>query len=253
VIFAIQDTNKKILENINRPDVGWEAHKVIANKLTRRHPEIVIRAQLIVGLPGQNVESWHQTLIEVTEKNMIPEISINYPLPASPAMLDPEYQDKFQFEYVRSNVVDFGRQIDSIVIPRHCYSFSPKDLVEMVMLSTIYTVCAEIKLFCLVYLKQSIDITPMINDLMSSTYYKKLQTQLFKNWTQDNNFYFYGPNDDRSAQSAVEAFAYRLFYQPKIYEKIVTKSLPKDLKKTLDSPDSKCAFKEFKETLDVEF
>jgi tRNA A37 methylthiotransferase MiaB len=101
--FSVQDINPQVLDNINRPDVGWDVHVAMANELQTKYPHLIVKAQLIYGLPGQTPASWRQTLAAVAQQNILPIIFLNEPLPASPAIYDAEYQRKFQYEYVHSN------------------------------------------------------------------------------------------------------------------------------------------------------
>jgi tRNA A37 methylthiotransferase MiaB len=122
--FAVQDTNETVLQNIDRPDVGWTVHAAMIDELHEKYPEYFSKIQMIYGLPGQTVASWRETLRTVTQKRLITRIFFNEPLPASPALTDPEYQRKFQFEYVVSNRISGGVGDYSTKIPKKCISFS---------------------------------------------------------------------------------------------------------------------------------
>lgn len=187
--FSIQDTNDNVLKNINRPDVGWEVHAAMADELRQTHPHMEIRAQLIYGLPGQTAVSWRETLKQITSKNILPEIYINEPLPASPAMYDPEYQRNFQFEYVMSHKVTWDNEYNSLV-PKKCISFDQRQLVDMAVLSSAYTGLVLIKIFVARILKTSLDIEPIVDDFLTQDWYKNLHDNLYQNWTTQQNFFF---------------------------------------------------------------
>ena len=134
--FSVQDINQQVLDNINRPDVGWDVHVAMADELREKYPHLIVKAQLIYGLPGQTPTTWRQTLEQVTRQNILPVIFLNEPLPASPAIYDPEYQRRFQYEYVHSNRI-LGTMYSS-KIPKKSSSFDQQDLVHMNLLSAMY-------------------------------------------------------------------------------------------------------------------
>jgi tRNA A37 methylthiotransferase MiaB len=144
--FSIQDTNQEVLKNINRPDVGWDVHLSMANELQKTYPRQIIKGQLIYGLPGQTTATWRQTLEQVTQANIFPVIFLNEPLPASPAIYDPEYQNKFKFEYLQSNRILVDQKIYSSLIPKKSSSFDQSDLVHMNLLNSLYLALVVINL-----------------------------------------------------------------------------------------------------------
>jgi hypothetical protein len=187
--FSIQDTNHEVLKNINRPDVGWDVHLSMANELQKTYPQQVIKGQLIYGLPGQTVASWRQTLEQVTQANILPVIFLNEPLPASPAIYDPEYQNKFKFEYLQSNRILVDK-IYSSLIPKKSSSFDQCDLVHMNLLNAVYFALAVINLALTEYNLKRIDISTIVDDYMTTPNYQNLYNNLYHNWTVDNNFYY---------------------------------------------------------------
>ena len=70
--FSVQDTNKQVLDNIDRPDVGWDVHVAMANELQEKYPHLIVKAQLIYGLPGQTPTTWRHTLEQITQQNILP-------------------------------------------------------------------------------------------------------------------------------------------------------------------------------------
>jgi hypothetical protein len=189
--FSIQDTNHEVLKNINRPDVGWDVHLSMANELQKTYPQQVIKGQLIYGLPGQTVASWRQTLEQVTQANILPVIFLNEPLPASPAIYDPEYQRKFKFEYLQSNrVLVNDQKIYSSLIPKKSSSFDQADLVHMNLLNAVYFALAVINLALTEYNFKRINISTIVDDYVTTSNYQNLYANLYHNWTVDNNFYY---------------------------------------------------------------
>ena len=188
--LSIQDTNKQVLENISRPDVGWDAHLKIANKLQQDYPKLLVAAQLIYGLPGQTPDTWRQTLKQVSENNIQPIIFLNEPLPASPAMYDPEYQQQFQFEYVTPTRVNFNDNFFVSQLPKQCISFDQSDLVSMTLLSLFYYVVTTLKICAVKFVDIDVNIETVINSLLNSKYYKDWHQNLYNNWATEQKFYF---------------------------------------------------------------
>jgi radical SAM superfamily enzyme YgiQ (UPF0313 family) len=188
--FSIQDTNEEILKNIDRPDVGWDVHAAMADELISKHPQLIVKAQLIYGLPGQTPTTWRETLRQITQKNILPIVFLNEPLPASPAMYDPEYQRRFHFEYVKSTRIELGVDFYVSEIPKKCISFDQQDLVEMTLLSGVYNALSVIKFIVLRQTGMYIDIEPIVDKLLTTSYYQTLCDNLYINWTTEQKFYF---------------------------------------------------------------
>ena len=186
--FSVQEINQEVMKNINRPDVGWDVHLAMIEELTTSHPHLIAKVQLIYGLPGQTLNGWQQTLQTVTEKNIMPLIFLNEPLPASPAMYDPEYQRQFQFEYVYSQRMAWKKYFS--YIPKKSNSFDQSDLVAMTVLTGVYSAMSVINLALIENKVDTLDIAEVVSDFLSSDYYKNLHTNLYENWTTENNFYF---------------------------------------------------------------
>ena len=186
--FSVQDINQQVLDNINRPDVGWETHVAMADHLREKYPHLIVKAQLIYGLPGQTPATWQQTLEQVTQQNILPVIFLNEPLPASPAIYDPEYQRKFQYEYIHSNRI-LG-EIYSSKIPKKSSSFDQADLVQMNLLSAIYLALSAINFALRENNSTVLNTTHIVDDFLNSTHYKNLYDNLYHNWTVENNFYY---------------------------------------------------------------
>jgi tRNA A37 methylthiotransferase MiaB len=185
--FSIQDTNQQVLKNIDRPDIGWDEHVKMARELKITHPHLIIKAQLIYGLPGQTPDTWKQTLLQLIEENILPIIFLNEPLASSPALYDTNYQDKFQFEYVESNRLDWGYRAYSSVMPKKCVSFDQLGLVEMQVTSVFLHALSVINLR-LNLTREELEL--IADSLLTSENYRRLCDNLYHNWTVDNNFYY---------------------------------------------------------------
>jgi hypothetical protein len=187
--FSIQDINEEILKNIDRPDVGWDVHVAMADELREKYPHLIVKTQVICGLPGQTVESWQHTMQQIVAKDMLPTWFVNEPLPASPAMYDLEYQKKWDFEYDKVARIDLNANHYIGTVPKKCISFSQHDLVEMVILSGICEAISIINLTMIQYFELRIDTEFIIDNLLLSEGYGILCDNLYKNWSNEQIFY----------------------------------------------------------------
>jgi wyosine [tRNA(Phe)-imidazoG37] synthetase (radical SAM superfamily) len=183
--ISVQDIKKEILENIDRPDVGWEVHKSMIKELRDHYPHVQSKVQLIQGLPGQTAQSWRETLAEVCQNDLQLQIFISELLPASPAARDPAYQEKFKFKYSSSERYN-GVHYYQGIFPESCVSFTQKDFVEMTALSHLYTAMMVIRY-------QSVcefNIENVVNDVIKLDEYKRVKENLYNNWVNHNKFYY---------------------------------------------------------------
>lgn len=183
--ISVQDTNETILQNIDRPDVGWDVHTAMIKELKEHYPHKPSVVQLIQGLPGQTVETWKETLDTVIDHATQLQIFVSELLSASPAARDPEYQKKWNFEY--SNALRYnGTDFFTGNFTKMCKSFTQYDYVKMTTLSMLYTAIA-------VYKKQSIvtfNIQSLVNEFIESAIYKNLIDDLYTNWVHKNKFIY---------------------------------------------------------------
>lgn len=187
--ISVQDTNEEILKNIDRPDVGWDMHVAMADELRQSYPHLLVKAQVIYGLPGQTVESWKQTLVDVVENNIFPIVFFNEPLPSSPAIYDPTYQQRFQYEYMHSNRILYKKKFSSL-ITRKSNSFDQSDIVHMNVTSGLFQAICAIKLTMIDHGIDIPDVAAMVNSMIGTPGYQRLYNNLLTNWTVDNNFYY---------------------------------------------------------------
>jgi len=183
--LAIQDINQAVLDNIDRPDLGWVTHVEIMTELREHYPMKPSVVQLIQGLPGQTVESWKQTLSTVADEATFMQIFISELLSASPAARDKTYQDRFKFEY--SNAERFnGKEFFSGQFTKSCVSFSQHDYAEMSVWSTFYS--------ALVYFRKHssarFDFNAVVRSFEQSTTYQSLLANLTQNWLVHNKFFY---------------------------------------------------------------
>ena len=183
--ISVQDINKTILENIDRPDVGWDVHLSMIKELKQAYPHISSKIQLIQGLPGQTVNSWRKTLSEISKHDLQLQIFISELLPASPAARDKSYQEKFKFVYSSSERFN-GEHYFNATFPASCVSFNQKDFVKMTILSHIYSALTQFR-------TQSIavfNLEKVVDDFLKSPMYKAVEENLYSNWINYNKFYY---------------------------------------------------------------
>lgn len=232
--FSIQDTNEEILKNIDRPDVGWDVHVAMADELRAKHPHLIIKAQLIYGLPGQTPLTWRQTLRQITGADILPIVFLNEPLPASPAMYDSEYQRRFKFEYVKSTRIDPGFDFYISEIPKKCISFDQKQLVEMTVLSGVYNALSVMKFVLAQQAGAHMDIEPIIDEFLISYQYHDLCNNLYSNWSTQQKFYFTKNFVNQPAVLSCEPMTYGgALSKDKNFILYITKLLPKDIARKL--------------------
>jgi tRNA A37 methylthiotransferase MiaB len=183
--ISVQDIQPDVLENIDRPDVGWDEHLKIIKELKTAYPRRNSKIQLIQGLPGQTPESWRTTLAEISKHSLLLQPFISELLPASPAARDKDYQEKFKFTYSTSERYH-GGHIFRGTFPSSCVSFSQKDFVKMTILTHLYTTLANFRS----QTSEVFDLESVVDDFLSSKNYLALENNLYNNWYMNDKFYF---------------------------------------------------------------
>lgn len=131
--FAVQDTNRQVLDNVERPDIPWQEHKQYIIDALKKHPELQCRIELIQGLPGQTRETWQQTLLDVREFK-----TRTYPwimLPNSPAGYDADYQRKMKIKTINVCLEGFNDQPQEVIV--ETFSYNLIDYMYFTLLSKI--------------------------------------------------------------------------------------------------------------------
>jgi hypothetical protein len=140
---------------------------------------------LIQGLPGQTVDSWRNTLREISKHDLMLQIFISELLPASPAARDKSYQEKFKFVYCTSTRFN-GDSYFEATFPESCVSFTKKDFVKMTVISHIYSALT-------LFRQQSIvvfDLEKAVDEFLASPMCKLVEENLYNNWVNHNKFYY---------------------------------------------------------------
>ena len=191
MVLAVQDINQSILNNIDRPDVTWEVHKQMIHEMQLHYPDYIIKLQLIQGLPGQTVLGWRETLKEVAKERVYAYIFVNELLPTSPAALNKDYQQKFQFTYSTSERFTTRKEGCSFYrgkFPASCVSFTQRDFVKMTILSHLYLCIMSLRTLFDNY--QGFDTEKLIDMLLASENCRMIEENLYNNWTILDKFYY---------------------------------------------------------------
>jgi len=96
--ISLQDINPVVLKNIDRPEIPWDEHKFLIKKLMDENPNIIPRPELVIGLPGQTIDTMLETLTELYDLGI--KHFMHHPwtmLTNSPANKK-EYQEKFKIK-----------------------------------------------------------------------------------------------------------------------------------------------------------
>jgi tRNA A37 methylthiotransferase MiaB len=186
--FSVQDIHPHVLKNIDRPDVTWQVHKEMMLELRQSYPTIMTRLQLILGLPGQTLQSWKESLCETSSVNAVCYIFMSEVLPGSPAVRDPEYLEKFKFVYSNSLrwYAEVKRGSYRSLFPQRCYSFDEWDLVRMTVLSHIFMAVQLIQ----THVGSDYDPWLLLDLVEQSPHYHAICNNLYENWTKHDQFVF---------------------------------------------------------------
>lgn len=113
VEFAIQDLDENVLRLIDRPSISWEKHMEMINKWKKELPPEIfndIAAQVIIGLPGQTLDTVVETYTRLFLGGIKNATNYNWLyLPNSPAA-DPMYRKIHGLDF-RKTFMSFGSAI----------------------------------------------------------------------------------------------------------------------------------------------
>ena len=96
--ISIQDVNPLVLKNINRPDIPWAEHKKLIKDLSNKNSNVNINIELVLGLPGQTVNSFFETILELSEVNAKHLAPNNWIILTNSPAYKLEYQKKFDMK-----------------------------------------------------------------------------------------------------------------------------------------------------------
>lgn len=141
--FSVQDIDPRVLQDIDRPDIPWEEHKVYIEKIKTKYPKVHVRIELILGLPGQTCESWENTLIELsTYPLLIHALTV---IPNSPMGYDSEYKQKMKIKTLWTNTdstthTNSERESYNLETVIETYSYSYNDYLYNTLLAKVFAI-----------------------------------------------------------------------------------------------------------------
>ena len=96
--ISIQDVNPLVLKNINRPDIPWAEHKKLIQDLLRENPNVRSHPEVVLGLPGQTVDSFLETVLELSDSGAHSISPHGWIILTNSPAYKPEYQEKFDIK-----------------------------------------------------------------------------------------------------------------------------------------------------------
>lgn len=186
-MLSVQDINEEVLENIDRPDVGWDKHLEMAYELREAYPMIQTKVQLIQGLPGQTLQSWRNTLAEVARHHLVLQPFLHSLLPSSPAYQNPEYAAKWNPVYSDSYRYSADHKYFRGTFLSSCSSFTQEDMVEMTVLTNFYATLTQFKFY---YPYINFEYEKVVDAFYKTKFYAGLKENLYSNWMERDSFYF---------------------------------------------------------------
>ena len=93
--LTVQDINPTVLNNIDRPDVPWPVFKSHIIEMKNKHPSFIHSIEMMIGLPGQTLESFSESLLELVELDPKQILGHIWCMLINSPGYDKEYQKRF--------------------------------------------------------------------------------------------------------------------------------------------------------------
>lgn len=203
VKLSVQDVHDHVLRAINRPgnwneakEVGLAMYEEFADKKNFRK----IFVELILGLPGQTVESYIENLNEVYSNGFIPRTYPFLLLRNAPATHDQEYRKKWDikddliFETIDMQLVGdtveevYNSPLKNFVYHQitSCSTFNEKDWVKMTCADQLYRrLCSRIAWPAYGFIDTNWKhLKPALDALMKSDDYHYIIEERYKNYVK---------------------------------------------------------------------
>jgi putative methyltransferase len=145
--ISLQDFNPEVVKNISRTDTPWQQQLPEYVRMQQKFPDIDIRFELILGLPGTTVDDYYTGLNIICPHGYVDTRYVWQLLPTSPAAAT-EFIEKFSIKTLlvhqswenqsndKSLIYDLRyAQPSKIVI--ETYSYTKEDWVEMFIMDRI--------------------------------------------------------------------------------------------------------------------
>ena len=191
--LSVQDPDPTVLEAIVRPDITWEEHVAMKDRLEAKFPDVWSEVELILGLPGQTRQGWEDSVRRVLEAGCFTRVMGFEILPQSPAGYDQEYRAKwainnkviwypFQYKFDDSapDYALIARPSDSVLSTS---TFSVTDRAYMTLWYLfIQSVLNKMDLFGFMFnRKQQRDVWPLLVEFLERINYRALVTEFSEN------------------------------------------------------------------------
>lgn len=137
---SIQDIHTHILDNIERPDIAWEDHKVYIENLKSKFPGLNPTVEMIQGLPGQTRETWENMLYEISSNGYTALIFRFIIIANAPAGYDSEWRNKMGIG-TDNVVLEYGKSTEAVV---SSYSFDTEDYAYFTLLTNLYYLVQQV-------------------------------------------------------------------------------------------------------------
>jgi len=145
-LISLQHTKQNVLDCIDRDNIPVERQIPIIRETVKRKMPVV--SQLIMGMPGDNVESWMGALADSIEWGIHNECQVYdfEMLPNAPAN-KPEYKDKWKIKTIKRKHLPherFMRQDDVLQETEFIIgtsTFTPDDWVTMKLYGKMFVTC----------------------------------------------------------------------------------------------------------------
>ena len=96
--ISVQDLNEDVLRNINRVDEQWQKQFDEYAKIRDKYG-ILIKAEMIRGLPGVTLDTYYESINEICKRNIYTQRYQWHLLPTSPAA-DKSYMQKYKLDAI---------------------------------------------------------------------------------------------------------------------------------------------------------
>lgn len=203
VKLSVQDVHDHVLQAIDRPgnwqeakDVGLSMYREFADKKNFKK----IFVELILGLPGQTVESYIENLDEVYGNGFIPRTYPFLLLRNAPATYNQEYRAKWEikdglvFETIDMQLVGdtveevYNNPLRNFVYNQitSCKTFTEKDWVKMTCADQLYRrLCSRIAWPAYGFIDVNWKhLKPVLTKLMESSDYQYVIEERYKNYVK---------------------------------------------------------------------
>jgi len=188
-----------VLEAIVRPDITWEEHVAMKDRLEAKFPDVWSEVELILALPGQTRQGWEDSVRMVLEAGCFTRVMGFEILPQSPAGYDQEYRAKwainnkviwypfqYKFDDTATDYSLIARPSDSVLSTS---TFSVEDRAYMTLWYLfIQSVLNKMDLFGFMFSRQQQrKVWPLLVEFLDRINYRTAVTELSENLANNLN------------------------------------------------------------------